>query len=133
MAYSNLEFSGRFARIHDLDLSIACFLVIELGSRVGSSFLDDMFEAWVDSISNSGSGCIDLQLDKFLKSQERVGLIIRLIDLVIRDLESMSEVFPREKLNSMLVGVKIKLDVDYRVGLIIGALIGLRKIIIGEG
>jgi len=92
-----------------------------------------MFEAWVDSISNSGSGCIDLQLDKFLKSQERVGLIIRLIDLVIRDLESMSEVFPREKLNSMLVGVKIKLDVDYRVGLIIGALIGLRKIIIGEG
>ncbi|RBJ82461.1 hypothetical protein C3L29_014465 [Pseudomonas sp. MWU12-2534b] len=92
-----------------------------------------MFEAWVDSISNGGPGCIDLQLDKFLKSQERAGLIIRLIDLVIRDLESMSEVFPREKLNSMLVGVKIKLDVDYRVSLIRGALIGLRKIIIGEG
>lgn len=133
MAYSNLEFSGRFARIHDLDLSIACFLVIELGSRVGSSFLDDMFEAWVDSISNGGPGCIDLQLDKFLKNQERADLIIRLIDLVIRELESMSEVYPRERLNSMLVDVKKKLDVDYRVDLIKGALISLQEIIIGEG
>ncbi|MCE4056168.1 hypothetical protein [Pseudomonas sp. Au-Pse12] len=94
-------------------------------SRVGSDFLDDVFGAWVYSISYGGPGCIDLQLDKFLKSQECTDLVARLIDGVIRELELMSVVYPREKLNSMLVGVKINLNVDCRVDLIRDTLIGL--------
>lgn len=133
MAYSNLEFSGQFTRIHDLDLSIACFLVIESGKYVSSEALDDMFDSWVDSISYGGPGCIDLQLDKFLKSQEYADVVVGLIDRVIQELYSMADVYPKEKLSSMLAGVKITLNADYEVKLIRTALAGLRKVIVGEG
>ena len=66
----------------------------------------------IDSISYDGPGCIDLQLDKFLKSQECVDVDVGLIDKVIRELDSASDVYPKEKLSSMLAGAKITLNTD---------------------
>ncbi|WP_146232622.1 hypothetical protein [Pseudomonas protegens] len=132
MAYSILEFSGRFIRVHDLDLSIACFLVIEVGSGMASTFLDDVFEAWVDSICYDGPGCIDLRLDFYLTNKERESLIVSLIGEVARNLEFVSGFHPKDRLNAILVRTKIKLVEDYKVELIEEALIGLRGLIVGE-
>lgn len=132
LAYSTLEFSGRIARIHDLDLSVACFIVMELGKNISSDFLNEAFESWIDSISYDGPGCIDLRLDSFLKSQERVDVAVSLIEGAIRDLDIMSGEYPKDRLNLMLASAKIKLNADYKIEFINQALIELRRVIGGK-
>jgi hypothetical protein len=129
MAYSIIEFKDKSIRVHDLDLAVACFLLMEQGKTVGSEFVAKLFEDWVDSISFDGPGCINLQLDENLVDAKSVQALRDLINSTMQSLNEESDLYSKEKLNSILAKAKISLESDYRVDLIRGALVELRTLV----
>jgi hypothetical protein len=122
MAHSIIEFKYKSMRIHDLDLAVACFLLMSKKSDTNSEFVNKLFESWVDSISYDAPGCIDLHLNDYLVNPETMLFVRKLIDETIQSLDKMSGSYPKDELNSILSIAKISLENDYRVDLIQGVL-----------
>jgi hypothetical protein len=129
MAYSIIEFKNKSVRIHDLDLAVACFLLLRQNGDTNSSLFDKLFEDWIDSISYDGPGCIDLHLNSYLVNPESIQLVKTQIDLTIQSLDETSNFYPKDELNPILAKAKITLENDYRIDLILRALSGLRSLI----
>lgn len=129
MAHSIIEFKDKSIRVHDLDLAVACFLLMEQGRAAGLEPIAKLFEDWIDSISFDGPGCIDLHLDENLVDAETVQVMKDLIDSTIQSLNEESGLYSKDELNSILAKAKISLESDYRVDLIRGALVELRSLI----
>lgn len=129
MAYSVVEFKNKSIRVHDLDLAVACFLLMEQNQVGRSGSIVELFEDWVDSISFDGAGCIDLHLDERLNDAETSQLLKDIIDATIQDLNEVSGFYPKDELNSVLSKAKISLESDYRVDLIRGVLTELRSLV----
>ena len=129
MAHSIIEFKDKSIRVHDLDLAVACFLLMEQGRAAGSAFVDNLFEDWVDSISFDGPGCIDLHLNENLVDAKTVQALRDLITLTMKSLNAESDLYSKEKLNFIFAKAKICLKSDYRVDLIRDALVKLRSLV----
>ncbi|WP_435635990.1 hypothetical protein ACSC9U_14400 [Pseudomonas solani] len=129
MAYSIIEFQGKSIRVHDLDLSVACFLLMEKGRSTGSALLIGLFDVWSDSIMFDGPGCIDLHLDAGLVKAEVLQELKSLIDTTMQDLNMISDIYPKDKLNLILAKAKIRLENDYRIDLICGVLDEFRRLV----
>lgn len=129
MAYSIIEFNNKYKRIHDLDLSIACFLIMEQNEIEKTQLLEKMFQDWVDSISCSGSGCIDLNLNEYLRDPETIHLLKKMIEKTLQSLEKFSDLYPMDILNPILAKAKISLQNDYRIDLIKNALTELMALL----
>jgi len=129
MAHSIIEFKDKSIRVHDLDLAVACFLLIEQKPVARSEPIVKLFEDWIDSISFDGPGCIDLHLDEHLNDAETNKLVKDLIDTTMQNLNEMSGCYPKDELNSILSKAKISLENDYRVDLIRGVLAELRTLV----
>jgi hypothetical protein len=129
MAYSIIEFKNKSMRFHDLDLAVACFLL--MSQKVGSKpeFVDKLFEDWVDSISYDGPGCIDLHLNENLVNTEEIQAVKDLIDATKQSLDKVSNLYPKDELNPILAKAKITLESDYRIDLIKGALSEFKSLI----
>lgn len=129
MAYSIIEFNNKYQRIHDLDLSIACFLIMEQKEIMKSQLLEQMFEDWVDSISYDGSGCIDLNLNEYLRDSETMHILKKMIKKTLQKLDDVPDLYTTANLNPILAKAKICLKNDYRTDLIKNALTGLMTLL----
>lgn len=129
MAYSIIEFSGKNKRFHELDLSIACVLIIEKYRNIANGKYDAMFDKWLESITFSGSGCIDLHLDEYLQDRKLRLVIRELAKSVLQDLDEIGDLYPKITLNKLLAKAKINLENDYRVSLIRSVIEGLNELI----
>ena len=129
MAHSYIEYNGKDFRVHDLDLILACTLVINNAVKTNHKILQPMFDEWVDSISNDGPGCIDLKLDDFLVDDESIQKLNQILELVKTELSGFPDNYPRNKLNESLKGYKINLENDYRTELIRDVIKGLKALL----
>ncbi len=130
MAHSYVDFRETSFRTHDLDLTIACILILEKSNAVANSKLQPMFKHWMESLTTGGSGCIDLELDRYLTDTDSIEMLAELIDSVDHDLANeTSEFCPKEKLNLALAIAKIHLANDYKVALIKDVLHKLRSLV----
>lgn len=129
MAHSYVDFHNNNFRVHDLDLAVTCFLIIDQAKAIASTKLQPMFNHWVESISSYGPGCIDLHLDHNLNEPESAEILINLLDLVARDLDSYPDTYPKDKLDGSLRKAKINLENDYKIELIRNVINELRTLI----
>ena len=129
MAHSYVEYNNRDFRVHDLDLIVACTLVMNNAEKVDYKNLQPMFDEWVDSISNDGPGCIDLRLDDYLIDDKIVQKLIQILDLSKREIDDFPDTYPKSKLNASLKKFKINLENDYKAELIRAALGGIKSLI----
>jgi hypothetical protein len=129
MAHSIIDFQENSVRVHDLDLAVACFLLIQQEVKVESESITKLFEEWIDSISFDGPGCIDLHLNDNLGDERTVRLLKELIDATIQSLRKTPGFYPKERLNSIMAKANISIENDYRVDLILNVLVGLRSLV----
>lgn len=76
-----------------------------------------------------GPGCIDLHLDAGLVKAEILQELKSLIDTTMQDLNMISDIYPKDKLNLILAKAKIRLENDYRIDLICGVLDEFRQLV----
>lgn len=127
MAHSYIEYKDKDFRVHDLDLAMACFLIMKTaGSR---SEFQELFDEWMESISFDGPGCIDLHLNDYLVDDGNVSNFRNLLDLAEEELKNISGLFPKSELEEYLGKAKINLVEDYKIELIEGAVHGLRSVV----
>ena len=129
MAHSIIEFRNKDFRVHDLDLAMACFLIMKQSNGSLSDTLQKLFDDWLESISFDGPGCIDLHLDEHLVESDHINELISLINLAESELKEYSVSYPKIELTQYLDKAKINLIEDYKVDLIENVLKGFRSII----
>ncbi|SMF33914.1 hypothetical protein SAMN02745866_02145 [Alteromonadaceae bacterium Bs31] len=127
MAHSYIEYKDKNCRVHDLDLSMACFLIMKKAN--GSGKFEKLFDEWMDSISFDGPGCVDLHLTDYLIDIEDVRDFQNLLGLAEQDLKTFSGLYPKSELGEYLGKAKINLVEDYKAELIEEALQRLRSIV----
>ena len=132
MAHSFVEFSNRTVRVNDLDLAVACSLILLEGRRNDASTLESMFLAWEDSIAFSGAGCIDLHLDVHLASVEKQHELRKLICSANKIVETYTSGIPKSVLNPILVPLEIRLEHNYRTDFASGTLRSILSVVSGE-
>lgn len=129
MAHSYIEFGNKDFRVHDLDLAMACFLIMKQSNGSLSDNLQELFEDWLESISFDGPGCIDLHLEEYLLEPAHVKELIALMNLAERELKEYSSYYPKIELMRFLEKAKINLTEDYKVEIIKNVLKEFRSIV----
>ena len=133
MAHSFVTFEEKDIRVHDLDLAIACVLIVDaakqndvrpkIGPRISA-----MFDEWLDSISHTGPGCIDLKLDEYLSAKEDRGQLISILEHVRTSLSNSPEL-SAGKLNALLLPTKIVVKSHYSADSVVGVLDAIKTVL----
>ncbi|WP_445656544.1 hypothetical protein [Achromobacter sp. NCFB-sbj8-Ac1-l] len=129
MAYSFVCFKNKEFRVNDLDFAVTCFVLIKQADASALEEFGLMFDQWLDSIAFSGGGCLDLLLDKYLTTCEKIKRFSELLDLARYDVSSYGEFYPGELLCQDLSKVQIALAGNYRVSHISKTLCELQRIV----
>ena len=128
MAHSYIEYKEGSSRVHDLDLAIACFVIMRQANKFIDHSLDELFNVWLESISFSGAGCIDLRLNEGLDEKKELELA-EFIESSLEELLNYSNFYPKENLKFFLSKSKINLQSDYRINLIKKTLIEIKEVV----
>lgn len=107
MAHSYVEFHGRHVLLKDNDIELAAHFIIDQRNNAFRTTpvpaeVDRLLDWWRDSISTAGSGCIQLELDKYLSTPESIRAVVELIDGAIRSIRELGEVVSADYQNRIL-------------------------------
>ena len=129
MGHSFVSYKDKDLRIHDLDVAVSCLIIIKQSENY-SIELKEMFDAWIDSIHYSGTGCIDLHLDEYLINQEIIKTLVHLINISINEVNKHGGFYPKEIINELSKQVGItEFKNDYETRRIIDTLSEMEKLI----
>ncbi|MEO1005007.1 MAG: hypothetical protein AAFW67_03940 [Cyanobacteria bacterium J06638_38] len=107
MAYSFISYRNSDVRLHDTEISICAFLIMSIANKASfwesarNQGFKEMFQEWRESIDYDGAGCIDLQLDAFLDTDDKVHLLFLLLEKAEKQLNVFEEFVPAAYLNEI--------------------------------
>ena len=112
MGHSFTTFRNKHIRSKDYKIETWLFLVVREIDEFENcpSWLEESRHNWLEEAQLSLNGCMDLQFDKFLNSQEKVNLFREICKEIIGKLESFGEKIPKDFLNE-LCGYKPPCDI----------------------
>jgi hypothetical protein len=97
MAHSVLRFRGRALLMKDVDISIIFYFLSNLarkGFARDETWVADVTEKWRQDLFCSPPGCIRLELDKVLHTDERVSFVLRMLDAMSSEVEGFGPTVP---------------------------------------
>lgn len=107
MAHSYLEFRNRSLLLKDLDILGIAHCALEEGGlmRAGDtlpSAIEKMLQVWPYHLETAGVGCLDLQLDNILSTQDDVRTFLALLERIEQRFKNFGSVVPGSYLNGLL-------------------------------
>ncbi len=101
MAHSIQEYKGKIAIINDLQLIIIIGVALQIIDQSGKfESFRTLAEAWKDQLYRYGPGVIDLKLELFIPTPEKLKEFRALLEEVVTDVSTYGSAIPADVLNS---------------------------------